>query len=119
MNSCPSCHRHLIRSEVVCPFCGNATGLSSNTAADALIRKVGTTLIAVVTPLVLAACYGTSFKMDTDSALPDSDGDGFDTLLDCDDANAEINPNATEICDDTLDNDCDGASDADDTDCAQ
>ena len=51
----------------------------------------------------------------------DADGDGFwgepcDTracgeLRDCDDAFAEVNPYAEEICDDGLDNDCDGAID--------
>jgi hypothetical protein len=75
-------------------------------------------MLAAVTPLVLAACYGTSFVKDTDSAIPDADGDGVDALLDCDDENAAVYPNAAEVCDDTLDNDCDGLIDAEDSDCA-
>jgi len=63
---------------------------------------------------------------------PDGDGDGFGIGLDspclcgpespytalvngdCNDSNASINPNATEICD-GLDNDCDGVVDQEDT----
>jgi len=45
----------------------------------------------------------------------DSDGDGFDTALDCDDTNADINPDAAEVCD-GADNDCDGNIDNDASD---
>lgn len=51
----------------------------------------------------------------------DSDGDGYTTCgveFDCDDSNADINPSAAEICTDELDNDCDGDTDADDSDCS-
>jgi len=40
---------------------------------------------------------------------PDSDGDGWNDDEDCDDGNAGIHPGATEICDDGIDQDCNGA----------
>ena len=46
----------------------------------------------------------------------DADGDGFfseadcETAVDCNDADAAINPSASEVCDD-VDNDCDGETD--------
>ena len=46
----------------------------------------------------------------------DDDGDGYDVDEDCDDSDPDVNPEAVEVCDDTLDNDCDELIDADDTD---
>jgi len=55
----------------------------------------------------------------------DHDGDGYDVGPypgcpagnDCDDSDPNVNPGADEICDDTIDNDCDGDVDCDDSDC--
>jgi hypothetical protein len=50
----------------------------------------------------------------------DADGDGFFPTdcggFDCDDSEANINPDATEDCEDGIDNDCDELVDAEDTD---
>jgi len=68
--------------------------------------------------------------LDASSWYADSDGDSYGDLLfslqaceqppgyvadatDCDDADAQVNPAATEICDE-IDNDCDGTADEDD-----
>ncbi|MBZ0252894.1 MAG: putative metal-binding motif-containing protein, partial [Candidatus Methylomirabilis sp.] len=37
---------------------------------------------------------------------------------DCDNADREVFPGATEVCDNLIDDDCDGAADADDSDCS-
>ena len=50
---------------------------------------------------------------DDDSAAAaevDGDADGFSAEEDCNDDNAAVNPAATELCD-SIDNDCDGATD--------
>ncbi len=47
-------------------------------------------------------------------SIEDADGDGFSEAQgDCDDENADINPDATEMCD-GADNDCDGVTDEQD-----
>lgn len=54
----------------------------------------------------------------------DLDGDGYFDIendctegIDCDDTNAAINPGMEEICNDSLDNNCDGLTDNEDTMC--
>ena len=50
----------------------------------------------------------------------DGDGDGFQNEWcggpDCDDTDPAVNPDADEVCDDDLDNDCDGLTDYEDED---
>ncbi len=55
----------------------------------------------------------------------DYDGDGFyygngcGKHIDCDDSSPEINNNASEICDDLIDNNCDGLTDTEDEICSE
>jgi hypothetical protein len=60
--------------------------------------------------------------IDSGGQCPDQDGDGHPAEScggdDCDDTDAGSHPGAAEICDDGADNDCDGAADCADGDCA-
>jgi hypothetical protein len=47
---------------------------------------------------------------DDSSAGVDADNDGYDSAADCDDADASVNPGATEVCD-GIDNNCAGGVD--------
>jgi uncharacterized protein (TIGR03382 family) len=73
--------------------------------------------------------------VDGDTWYADDDGDGFggeeslveceepsgyvDNDADCEDTDPEIHPDAEEVCEDGIDNDCDGATDEDDEDCIE
>ena len=65
-------------------------------------------LTLTVLSLGLVACNKDATDDGTDTGtILDADGDGFDASTDCDDDNADINPDAIELCDE-VDNDCDG-----------
>ena len=51
-----------------------------------------------------------------DSCDSDADGDGDDNSIDCDDMDPSRYSGAVEVCDDVIDNDCDGDVDLDDAD---
>ncbi len=50
------------------------------------------------------------------AASGDVDGDGWSVCGDCDDSDAAVSPDATEVCDDGVDNDCDGSDTIGDAD---
>ncbi len=97
---------------------------------------------ALINPDALEICDGVDNNcdavIDTDATdmmtyYPDLDGDDFgagagvdacvapedhaDNDLDCNDTDVLINPDADEICDDGIDNDCDGDTDEADSEC--
>ena len=54
-------------------------------------------------------------------ACIDADGDGYDencSPVDCDGADENVNPGAYEVCDDGVDNNCNGQTDCDDSSCS-
>ncbi len=60
--------------------------------------------------LVDQDCDGKIDEGCSGSPYEDDDGDGLsENAGDCDDTDNQINPSATEICDDDVDNDCDGS----------
>ena len=71
--------------------------------------------ISMLLAMSLIACGEEEPKEEVDPLTVDDDGDGFsEEQGDCDDTNADLSPNATEICDE-IDNDCDGDIDDDDS----
>jgi len=72
-------------------------------------------------------CVGGTSVGDPINCFPtctDNDGDGYSIeggncgKIDCNDGNPNANPEATEVCNDDVDNDCDGDRDCDDDDCS-
>ena len=104
MVPCTSCGTHH-RARGACPHCG-ATSPSRGVPAVA----------AAVLVLGLAACNGGDDTAPEPQALygvvvSDEDGDGYDADVDCDDANPDVHPDATETAGDGVDSNCDGNDD--------
>jgi hypothetical protein len=74
-------------------------------------------LRALLGLVAIAGAVGASCYFNHTVTGRDGDGDGFDAAIDCDDANAAIHPGAKEICNDGVDNDCDGKIDMADPQC--
>ena len=76
------------------------------------VLVLGLAMVGLVTPVV-------AYWTDVDGDGYKSESDGNNPPYDCDDTNAAINPGADEVCDDDVDNDCDGLIDGNDPDCQQ
>jgi hypothetical protein len=66
--------------------------------------------------LALALTVGCGDKPDDTADANDADGDGFNADIDCDDDDPAVNPSATEVPYDGVDNDCNSATYDDDLD---
>ena len=56
--------------------------------------------------LCFAVLAGAVLLTPTAAVAQDDDGDGYPASIDCDDTDNTINPGATEVCDDGIDQDC-------------
>ena len=71
------------------------------------------TLFAIAGCAAVAGTVGGSdTNTDDTEELFDDDGDGYYSDVDCDDSDPAVNPSAEEICDNGLDDDCDGGAGA-------
>jgi len=76
-----------------------------------LIVRRGTTRLGSQSNVVVAKTQTTD--LGTWAICLDADGDGYAEDLDCDDSNSAVNPGASEVCGDGIDNNCDGSVDED------
>ena len=96
---CTDCH-HVHRAEVHCPRCARPK------TAGALATGV------VLLGLSLTGCDGQEEDVALYGApVEDADGDGYFEDADCDDSDANINPDAEETPGDGVDSNCDGEDD--------
>ena len=103
----------ILADEVCSSYC---IAYGDATAATAGLVAPGTYYIVVDGYNGAVSTYDLSV-----ACCPDVDGDGFTDAacggLDCDDSDPLVNPDADEICDDGVDNDCDGLVDLAPWDC--
>ncbi len=65
-------------------------------------------LVLTLFALAVSACDGSD---------ADFDGDGYADRVDCEPENPDVHPNATEVCDDGIDQDCDDSDNGPNPDC--
>ena len=88
-------------------------GALGNPTSDIYINVCATDCQGMVACQSAVVVPGTVTTVDIDFGAVitvDNDGDGFSSFADCNDFNAQINPNAAELCD-GIDNNCDNVID--------
>ena len=105
---CPSCSKHVVSEDKVCPHCGASTKCETHTSIK--------TITAILMGLSVVACDGgptseTAVQALYGVAIVDNDGDGYYDDQDCNDDDASIHPGAEETAGDGVDSNCDGEDD--------
>ena len=110
MHTCVDCGCHVLESACSCPHCGATLKTCSLGAKSKAAMLMG--LVAASGCIIKGEPeYGVVINDTVDSAV-DADGDGYSVADgDCDDADASVNPEATETAGDGVDSNCDGADD--------
>ena len=101
---CNTCSEPHYKSESICPHCNGvrSTSTASKTAILLGLGLVGCSISA-------EPVYGV--PMDSAEMIIDEDGDGYDSSVDCDDTDSEINPGAEETVEDGIDSNCNNEDD--------
>lgn len=117
LDTCRSCPGLIPRGGSSCPHCGAAVTTEpqgARAALGGLTGRVARIATGGAVAITLMACYGAPNRAAMYPDMPrDDDGDGFMSKArggnDCDDANPEIHPGASDAAGDGIDQDCDGA----------
>lgn len=100
--ACAGCGCHAKHTELTCPHCG-----ASLRGADGSVPRAAAALLLGLGAVALGCSSGPfASSPEYGVAITDSDGDGWEDEADCDDANAEIHPEAMETAGDGIDSNC-------------
>ncbi|MGR3309426.1 MAG: S8 family serine peptidase [Candidatus Brocadiales bacterium] len=119
-------------ADLDCPPCATTTTVTISSTTTSTTNPSTATTRTVVSTITTTTTFTTTTTCTT--YCKDADGDGYgnpnDTIQDCaqssdyvpdcsdcDDTNPAVNPGATELCNDGIDNDCDTLADCNNPNC--
>lgn len=92
------------------PVADGATLSLSEDARDPALNDLGSSWCLSYTEYGSGGDYGTPGSANS-RCRADADGDGYNEVLDCDDNNPNVHPDALEVPNNQIDDDCDGSID--------